>query len=155
MGQFPYICEQCGGGDVRCCTTHEESEDSPCEGGQTCWSENAVCVIDAFTMSNIMIHNSVDFHKMTAAEWMHYNDWIDYCTKDTFDTSKAIFDKWKGIPLKMTYNAEGAFTCDKIPDIKFQVDAEGCEVNIPGIDGISRAYPGIHVKAWCENCWDK
>jgi hypothetical protein len=118
MGEFPYICEKCGGGDERCCSDMCEEED--CGGGQFCWSSSAVCVIDDIRLNR------------------------EVMSKEEMEMLQGLYDKWKGKPLYMEYNGGASFTCQRFPGIDFAVDCNGIEWE---------DY-GIHVKAWCEQCWD-
>lgn len=129
MGMFPYICQECGGGDERCCS--DECEEVDCEGGQFCWSESAICVIDDIKLDE---------------KWM---------TKEQMEIYQKIYDTYKGKPLMMTYdggagmeyrgNEELISMTEE--EIKFVVDCEG-------LDWADSDY-GLHVKAWCYDCWGR
>lgn len=172
MGQGPYICENCGGGDYKCC---REDCKAGCEGGQCCWSDYAICIMDRITVEEKMVKPAniidvktidmntisaadyltikwfgriVDLTKMTANEFEDMPLLKDMVSRKEYDEAKTILDRWKGIPLKMEYNAEGGFTCETIPDTVFVVDEQ-----IYG-DRFNRDYGVcVHVKAWCLNCW--
>jgi hypothetical protein len=106
MGQFPYLCEKCGGGDERCC--NESCEEEDCMGGQFCWSESAICVIDDIKLDE------------------------RYMTKEQMEISQNVYNKWKGKSLIMTYDGSGRFTCQRFPSITFAVDCNGavCEYGV-------------------------
>jgi hypothetical protein len=45
MGQFPYECDRCGGGDERC-GRDEDGHPKDCTGGQLCWEPHCVIFLD-------------------------------------------------------------------------------------------------------------
>jgi hypothetical protein len=65
-------------------------------------------------------------------------------TEKQMEMAQKIYDEWKGKPLKMTYDGYGVFSCIKFPGVDFSVNCNG---------GDDFEY-GIHVKAWCEKCWN-
>ena len=96
MGQFPYLCEKCGGGDERCC--NESCDVDGCPGGQFCWSNSAMCVMYHINLSDKSLS---DVQK---------------------DISERVFNRWKGKPVEMIYNGYGLFTCARFPSIMFNVE---------------------------------
>jgi hypothetical protein len=46
MGIFPYTCELCGGGYQRCALSEIDEEHHDCEGGQFCYEEDVVILVN-------------------------------------------------------------------------------------------------------------
>ncbi len=85
MGFFPYDCVKCGGAYERCgakCDPADTKSGCGGEGGQFCYEDTVVCIVDKL--------------------------WVRNISDSQLKTYQYIFDKIKNCPITCTYTGHGS-----------------------------------------------